>query len=163
MPLSVASLPTAVHPLLSREASRAPAETHTPAPTAPQAGDPAEEGEAGAPARLLTGLLAAAALLLALPLRRWAVLLLRARRLRGPDAGRAAIAAYRYCKRLEPWGAAMPEAVAELAKKARFSNHTLTRDEGDRAAEAALAAARTAYRALPGWKRLVFRWVLALG
>ena len=57
----------------------------------------------------------------------------------------------------------MPEAVAELAKKARFSNHTLTRDEGDRAAEAALAAARTAYRALPGWKRLVFRWVLALG
>ena len=150
-------------PTPAPEASRAPAETPAPAPTAPQAGDPAEEGEAGAPARLLTGLLAAAALLLALPLRRWAVLRLRARRLRGPDAGRAAIAAYRYCKRLEPWGAAMPEAVAELAKKARFSNHTLTRDEGDRAAEAALAAARTAYRALPGWKRLVFRWVLALG
>ena len=56
----------------------------------------------------------------------------------------------------------MPGAGAELAKKARFSNHTLTRAEGDRAAEAALAAARAAYRALPRWKRLVFRWVLAL-
>ena len=77
-------------------------------------------------------------------------------------SNRAAIAAYLQLKKLERWGGETPEEVAELAKKARFSQHTLTEEERTAAADAARAAARGLDRALPWWKRLVFRYVLGL-
>lgn len=54
---------------------------------------------------------------------------LRARRMSGPDRNRAALACYGCLCRLERWGGRIDERALELAQKARFSQHTLTRDE----------------------------------
>lgn len=54
---------------------------------------------------------------------------LRARRMAGPDANRAALVCYGYLRRLERWGGKLDERAVELAQKARFSQHTLTREE----------------------------------
>ena len=72
------------------------------------------------------------------------------------------MAVYRYLRRLEPWGGEMPEEVAGLAKKARFSNHALTEAERDAAVRAARDMARRVDAALPWWRRLLFRYVLGL-
>ena len=50
----------------------------------------------------------------------------------------------------------------ELAKKARFSQHTLTEEERRRAVEAVETEARRVEAALPLWRRLLFRWGSAL-
>lgn len=52
------------------------------------------------------------------------------------DANRSAIDAYRRCLRLARWGGEMDPALEELARKAKFSQHTLTEEE--RSAMAAL-------------------------
>lgn len=53
----------------------------------------------------------------------------RDKRLAGPDRNRAALYAYGCLKRMERWGGQMDPRALELAQKARFSQHTLTREE----------------------------------
>ena len=65
-------------------------------------------------------------------------------------------------RELEKEGGEMPEEVAELAKKARFSQHTLTEEEREQAVSAARASAGRVDRALPWYKRLWCRYVLGL-
>lgn len=60
---------------------------------------------------------------------------LRAKRLDGPDRNRAALDGYGYLKRMERWGGRMDQRAVELAQKARFSQHTLTREELDEVRE----------------------------
>lgn len=55
----------------------------------------------------------------------------RARRLSGPDRNRAALYGYGCLERLERWGGRVNERAVELAQKAKFSRHTLTREELD--------------------------------
>ena len=126
-------------------------ETPEPEPTAPEAESP----------RLLWGLVLAAALLAALPLRRWTGRALRRRGQKLPP-NRSVICAYRYQERLIPWGAAPSELVRELGGKARFSQHTLTEAERQAAWAAVLAEARETDGRLPWWKRLAFRWLWGL-
>ena len=149
-------------PTPTPSASLAPGETDTPAPTASQAVETETGGGEGPDLTALWALLAVLLLILALPLRRWLARRRRERRFGDESTNQAVVAAYRYFRRLERWGADMPEEVAELAKKARFSQHTLTEEERTAAADAARAAARGLDRALPWWKRLVFRYVLGL-
>ena len=84
---------------------------------------------------------------------------LRARRLSGPDPGRAALYAYRCLLRLRRWGGRVDPRAEELAQKARFSRHSLTREEG---AEARALADRERARlcaCLSGAKRWAFLYL----
>lgn len=56
---------------------------------------------------------------------------LRAQRLNNPDRNRAALYAYGCLKRMERWGGRVDPEAVELAQKARFSRHTLTKEELD--------------------------------
>lgn len=53
----------------------------------------------------------------------------RLKRLHGTDTNRAVLDGYRYLVRLSSWGGLVEPEVLELAQKARFSQHTLTREE----------------------------------
>ena len=86
-----------------------------------------------------------------------AALLWRSRRREQPDANRAVIAAYRRYRRLLPWRCEEDAALEELARKAKFSQHTLT--EAERAAawdRLDVLYARTAGGA-PWWKQWCLR------
>ena len=84
------------------------------------------------------------------------------RRLWTGSTNAAALWAYRLQRRLLPWGGREAPAVEELALKARFSQHTLTEAERKQAAEAVEAERDRVDAALPRWKRLAFRWLMAL-
>ena len=59
----------------------------------------------------------------------FAVKRLRVGRTSGADANRSALVCYGYLCRLARWGGRMDAQAVELAQKARFSQHTLTREE----------------------------------
>ena len=86
----------------------------------------------------------------------------REKRFRQENTNRAVIASYLQLKRLEKWGYEMPEEIFELAKKAKFSPHTLTEEERAQAADAARAAAIQVDKALPWYKRFWCRYILGL-
>ena len=154
-----------------------PSPTPTAAPTpsatqAPQASVPPSAAPSAAPSGVgtgtggLPGSLAAALIallvLLALPARRALGRAGRERRFRQESANAAVIAAYLHLKKLEKWGGQTPEEVFDLAKKAKFSPHTLTEAERSTAAEAARAVSAQVDRALPWYKRFLCRYVLGL-
>lgn len=149
-------------PTPTPSASQAPEETDTPAPTASQAVESEGDGGQGFDPSVLWVPLAVLLLVLAFPLRRRLARRGREKRFGDRDTNRAAVAVYRYLRRLEPWGGETPEEITELAKKARFSNHTLTEEERHAAVRAAGDVARQVDAALPRWKRLLFRYVLGL-
>ena len=149
-------------PTPTPSASQAPEETDTPAPTASQAVEPEGDGGQGFDPSVLWVPLAVLLLVLAFPLRRRLARRGREKRFGDRDTNQAAVAVYRYLRRLEPWGGETPEEITELAKKARFSNHTLTEEERHAAVHAAGDMARRVDAALPRWKRLLFRYVLGL-
>ena len=126
--------------------SEAPAPTPTPAPSQPPLpsqgpGEPplpgGDEGSQGGTLQLgpliaaakALGVLAGIAGLLwlgqRLPKRR------RARLLASPDHNRSALDGYRCLLLLRHWGGQVDPRAEELAQKARFSQHTLTREERD--------------------------------
>ena len=142
--------------------SAAPSPTPTPSPSA--APTPEAEGGPGG-FSLPAWLLVPACLLLAilaLWARRRVCRALRRRRFRGEDANGAVIAAYRYLKRLEPWGGEITPAYLALAQKARFSPHTLSAEERDAMAEEAQNQAERADVLLSAPRRFAFRWIWAL-
>ena len=148
-------------PTPTPQASRGPQESDTPAPTASQAAEETPEAPS-VDLRLLLLPLAVLLLLLAFPLRRRLARRSRERRFRDPSTNRAVIAAYLYLRRLGRWGVPMDEEAEALAKKAKFSPHTLTESERETAVTAARAAAQAADAALPRWKKLLFRYILGL-
>ena len=102
--------------------------------------------------------LAVLLVVLAFPARRALGRAARRRRFRQENVNRAVIAVYRWMLRLERRGGQMPELVAELAKKAAFSPHTLTEEERQAALAAAQEAAERLDAALPRWKKLWCRY-----
>ena len=56
----------------------------------------------------------------------------------------------------------MPEEIFELAKKAKFSPHTLTEEEREQAVSAARAAAAQVDKALPWHRKFWCRYILGL-
>ena len=110
--------------------------------------------------KILPYVLWPAGILLALYLRRWAVLSLRRQRLRQSDENRAAIRLYlRLSKLARAAGVSLPRELTELAGKARFSQHHLARQELQplyRFQSAVTAELRK--RSLP--RRLWDKWIL---
>ncbi len=88
---------------------------------------------------------------------------LRRRAMERPDTGRSVIAAYRWYRRLLPWGGAEEPELEELGGKAAFSQHTLTEEERQTAWACAQHASLAAEGRLPWWKKLAFRWLWLLG
>ena len=84
---------------------------------------------------------------------------LRTRRLSSPDTNQAVLAGYRCLTRLKKWGGTVPHEALELARKARFSQHTLTEEE--RQTMLCLLNAERAHlaRRLSWWKRPLFRYL----
>lgn len=142
--------------------SSAPSAAPTPSPSATAA--PEEEDGTDGFALPLWLLVPACLLLaiLALWARRRVCRALRRRRFRGEDANRAVIAAYRYLKKLEPWGGEISPAALALAQKARFSPHTLSTEERDAMAEEAQNQAERADVLLSAPRRFALRWIWAL-
>ena len=80
-------------------------------------------------------------------------LVLRRRSRRQPDANRSAIAAYRRSLRLSAWGGGEDPALTDLARKAKFSQHTLTEAEREAAWQSLEDLFRRTRGDLPRWKR----------
>ena len=74
------------------------------------------------------------------------------------DRNRSVIRAYGRYRRLTAWGCGEDELLEALARKARFSQHTLTEEERAAAWERLEVLGRETANALPVWKR----WVLVL-
>lgn len=74
------------------------------------------------------------------------------------DANRSAIAAYRRSLRLDVWGGGESPALTDLARKAKFSQHTLTQAERERAWSLLEERFRETRAGLPRRKR----WLLGL-
>ncbi|MBC8535341.1 transglutaminase-like domain-containing protein [Feifania hominis] len=86
----------------------------------------------------------------------------RRRRLNDPNPNRAAIHAYSCLQRLLPWGAHCDEQMESLARKAMFSQHTLTADERTAMLEYLNRETARLDRELPRLKRLWIRYLLVL-
>lgn len=152
-----------------------PTPTAAPTPTATQApqasarpsaapDDPDEDGQEAAPLdlRFILIPLAAVLVVLAFPIRRSVGRSRREKKFRQENTNRAVIAAYLHLEKLARWGGQTPEEVAELAKKAKFSPHTLTEEERSTAVEAARTISAQVDKALPWYKRFCCRYILGL-
>ena len=152
-----------------------PTPTATPTPTPTQTAQPSarpsaapddekEDQPEAAPLdlRFLLIPLAVVLVVLAFPIRRAIGRSRREKRFGQANTNQAVIAAYLYLKKLEKWGGQTSEELFELAKKARFSPHTLTEEERQTAVEAAHTLSARVDRALPWYKRFCCRYILGL-
>lgn len=143
-------------------ATAAPQTSAAPTPTPSQApGTAAEDGEPLDPRVVVIPLLVVL-VLLAFPANRALGRSRREKKFKQENTNRAVISAYLQLKKLEKWGGELPEEVFELAKKAKFSPHTLTEGEREAAVSAARAAAGQVDKALPWYKKFWCRYILAL-
>ena len=143
-------------------ATAAPSASAAPTPTPSQAPGAVGQGSAKLDLRLVLIPLAVILVLLAFPIRRSVGRSRRERKFRQENSNRAVIAAYLQLQKLEKWGYEIPEELFELAKKAKFSPHTLTVEEREQAVSAARAAAAQVDRALPWYRKFWFRYILSL-
>ena len=143
-------------------ATAAPTASAAPTPTPSQAPDAMEDETEPLDLRFLLIPLAAVLVILAFPANRAFGRARREKKLRQENTNQAVIAAYRYLKKLERWGYETPEEIFELAKKAKFSPHTLTEEEREQAADAARTAAALVNKALPWYKKFWCRYILGL-
>ncbi|OUN06857.1 hypothetical protein B5G43_07545 [Flavonifractor sp. An92] len=151
-PTPTASAAPSAAPTASAAPSAAPTSTPKPGTVDPTGSDPT------LPLVLLAALVLCVLFLLRPRLTaRW-----RQRRLRTLPPDRAAVYAYRYSRRLARWGAPVPEVVLEQARRAAFGRTGPGEDERE-VLLAALEGQREALRkSLPGWKRLLARYIPAL-
>lgn len=84
-------------------------------------------------------------------------LAIRRRAREDEDHNRSVISAYCRYRRLTAWGCGEDEALEDLARKARFSQHTLTGDERAAAWDRLETLERETAAALPVWKRQLLR------
>ena len=152
-----------------------PTPTATPTPTPTQTAQPSarpsaapddekEDQPEAAPLdlRFILIPLAVVLLVLAFPVRRAIGRSRREKRFSQANTNQAVIAAYVYLKKLEKWGGQTSEEIFELAKKARFSPHTLTEEERQAAVQAAHTVSTQVDKALPWYKQFCCRYILGL-
>ncbi len=161
-PDSTPSPSPSASPSPSTNANTGPSPSSRPSatPEAPADGDDTQTGSSLLWLWLSLGglLLVVLALILRRQLGKW----LWARRLHDPDNNRAVIAAYRYLSALVPWGGQISRPVKDLARKAKFSQHTLTQAERDTVLAYLSAERQRIEQALPWWKRFLLRYVWGL-
>lgn len=157
------SLP--LRPSQTPEASQAPEATPTPGQSAGVNGDNSSQanGSALQLLRLLGTVLAclagAAAIVGLVWLGQYLPKHLRAKRLSALDTNRAALEGYRCLTRLKKWGGTVPDEVLDLARKARFSQHTLTGEERQTMVDLLDGQRAQLARRLPWWKKPLFRYL----
>ena len=174
-PIEVTPAYAGSNPGQSGTAEPTPTPTATPTPPAPQGpqasarpsaapDDQDEDGQETPPLdlRFILIPLAAVLVVLAFPIRRSVGRSRREKKFRQENTNRAVIAAYLHLEKLARWGGQTPEEVAELAKKAKFSPHTLTEEERSTAVEAARTISAQVDKALPWYKRFCCRYILGL-
>lgn len=83
----------------------------------------------------------------------------RRKKLFGEDTNKAVLYAYACHRSMKRWGGQESEELTTLAEKARFSQHTLTTAERDRAVELFGAEKRRVGGELPTWKRPLFAFL----
>ncbi|MCI8699180.1 MAG: hypothetical protein HFF29_08770 [Oscillospiraceae bacterium] len=155
--------------------SREPEESTAPQPTPTPAAEPSQApssapgreedgpGEDSGPSSSIVPLVKALALTAGLCALLWlgqfALKRHRARRLDGPDRNRAALYAYGCLLRLERWGGKIDPLALELAQKARFSRHVLSREELARLRALIDAERARLCQTLGPVKGSAFRWL----
>ena len=142
-------------PKPSTEPGATPAPTATAAPEGEQAGWELD-------GRWLIALAALAAVVFLFLFRRALAQERRVRKLEQPDTNRAVLYGYGYYQRLRRWGGQPSERVEELARKAKFSQHTLTEEEREAVRAWLHRESGRVEAVLPWWKRLLFRYVWGL-
>lgn len=174
-PVEVTPAYAGSNPGQSGTAEPTPTPTATPKPTATQAPQASarpsatpdkqeQDQEETTPLdlRFILIPLAVVLVILAFPVRRCVSRSRREKKFRQENTNRAVIAAYLHLKKLDRWGGQTPEEVAELAKKAKFSPHTLTEEERRIAVESARTISVQVDKALPWYKRFCCRYILGL-
>ena len=150
-------------PTPTPSASQAPEETDTPAPTASQAVEPEGDGGQGFDPSVLWVPLAVLLLVLAFPLRRLLARRGREKQFGDRDTNRAAVAVYRYLRRLEPWGRGDAGGDHRAGQEG-----PVLQPHPDRGGAARRRPRRRGRGPAgwtppcPRWKRLLFRYVLGL-
>lgn len=162
-------------PTPSADVPESEAPTPTPAPTPSQGPDASEAPSAALPGgegagsqgggidftpliKIGKGLAAMAGVFGLLWLGQYLPKRRREKKLAGSDRNRAALAGYGYLLGMERWGGLVDDRAVELAQKARFSQHTLTREELDEM-RALIDGERARLCASPDrWKRLAVRY-----
>lgn len=127
-------------------------------PTQPDASGDGGTKSAGSSLWWTMGILLLAAAVAAPPLRRYLARKNRLRRLDPANPNAAALAAYGWLEGLSRFGAETTDAVEELARKAKFSQHTLTREECDVVVSHTWQQAQQVDAALPWHRRLALRY-----
>jgi hypothetical protein len=155
--------PSPEQPTPSAQPSETPAPSQTPAAQSPDRPTRGETGNGNAASQgtgslrwiicggLIFVVLALPALWYALRRRRWGQLMIQ------PDNNQAVLAIYGWYRRLAPWGGREETRIEELARKAKFSQHTLTQEERREALSLLQREIDRLSAALPEGKRLVFR------
>ena len=174
-PVEVTPAYAGSNPGQSGTATPTPTPTATPTPTPTQTAQPSarpsaapddekEDQPEAAPLdlRFILIPLAVVLVVLAFPVRRAIGRSRREKRFSQANTNQAVIAAYLYLKKLEKWGGQTSEEIFELAKKARFSPHTLTEEERQAAVQAAHTVSTQVDKALPWYKWFCCRYILGL-
>ena len=96
--------------------------------------------------------------MLFLLLRRKFILIQREKRFSISDSNAALLSIYTYCFRMEPYGAQMDQTVTELAEKARFSRHRISKEQVNICRDYAKNLAVQTYENLTLWKKMRFKY-----
>lgn len=132
-----------------------PAENESPEEQDEAPGKPGEAPVSGGLALLLAVLLLVGLWLLSAWLRRW----LWKHKMHAEDTNAAVIAAYGYLLRLGRWGIPMDPEIEQLAEKARFSQHRLSKEEQKAVLGKITHLQNHNMASKPWWKQLYFRWL----
>ncbi len=101
-------------------------------------------------------------LLLLLPFWYWALRAYRTTQIRNPDGHRAAVACWKYAKRVSAYGPEIPEVIVQTAEKAAFSPHMIHREEMDRCRSALREMIEELYPKLTKLQKFRFRFLSGL-
>lgn len=112
--------------------------------------------------RSLGWILAAAALIAILPLRRRLLLLLRSRSFEQDDTRKAVIALYRTSQKAARYGSDTPPMLLHTAERAAFSQHEISPDEVERCRDQLFMQLKSAYWKQKSWGKFRFKYFDAL-
>lgn len=155
-------------PSLPQKNTPAPSQISTPSSTispsntdVPSSSDDSKKNEQANIPAVLWVIIGLCALVLLTVLRRILIKSLRYKRWDKLNNNRYAISVFKYSRRLEAMGVPMPEDVDRLAKKARFSQHSLTNEER-RLVERSITQQCSGIKSLSKGKQFLLAYVLAI-
>ena len=119
-------------------------------------------GSASAVWRILRWLLAAAALIAALPLRRKIILIFRNRRFEQANTRKAVVAMYQTAQKATSYGAEIPSLLVHTAERAVFSQHEINADEVEACRDQLYILLKSCCLKQKAWNRFRFKYFSVL-